>query len=406
MTAEPTSADRIPADRIPADPIPADPIPADPIPARRTPGRRSPWAEVPFRSILATVAILLSTYAALQVIQRITRIITWVLIALFFAVVLRPVVDLLQRRLRMPKGAATAVVLIVAISLLSLMSYVFIRPVAEQGTEFVDNFQTYVQDAQDGKGTVGELVQRYDVENWIERNQERIREEITQLGNSAVSIVQSAFNTVIAALTILVLTILFILEGGTFFQAALRFFPDERRARLERVAEQSAKAVTGYVAGNLMISLIAGLSTWVFLVIVGVPFAHVLALWVAFADLIPLVGATLGAIPTVLVAFLSSTPAGIATLIFYVLYQQFENHVLQVAIMSRTVALKPLSVLLSVLIGVELFGLLGALLAIPAAGVIKVVGTELLVSRRPDLVPVAEPRPPRRLRLRRQAPTD
>jgi predicted PurR-regulated permease PerM len=103
----------------------------------------------------------------------------------------------------------------------------------------------------------------------------------------------------------------------------------------------------------------------------------VLALWVAFADLIPLVGATLGAVPTIAVAFLHSVPAGIAAVVFFILYQQFENNVLQVTVMSRTVNLNPLGVLISVMIGVELFGLLGALLAIPAAGVIQVVVRDL-----------------------------
>jgi predicted PurR-regulated permease PerM len=99
----------------------------------------------------------------------------------------------------------------------------------------------------------------------------------------------------------------------------------------------------------------------------------VLALWVAFTDLIPLVGATIGAVPTVAFAFLHSFGAGIATLVFFIAYQQFENHVLQVTVMSRTVNVNPLTVLVSVLVAVELFGLLGALLAIPAAGVIQVV---------------------------------
>lgn len=130
------------------------------------------------------------------------------------------------------------------------------------------------------------------------------------------------------------------------------------------------------------------------------PFREVLALWVAFADLIPLVGATLGAIPAVLVAFLQSTPLGIATLVFFVVYQQFENHVLQVTIMSRTVDLNPLVVLASVLIGVELTGILGALLAIPVAGVIQVIGRDILDNHRggmkeeptvgSDEVPVSE----------------
>ena len=113
------------------------------------------------------------------------------------------------------------------------------------------------------------------------------------------------------------------------------------------------------------------------------PFANVLAVWVGFADLIPLVGATLGAVPAVFVAFLHSTGAGIATLIFFIVYQQFENHVLQPMVMSRTVNLNPLLVLLTVLVGVELAGFVGALLAIPAAGVLQVVVRDLWESARP-----------------------
>ena len=170
-------------------------------------------------------------------------------------------------------------------------------------------------------------------------------------------------------------------------QSGLNILPPPRRERVRRVAGDCAKAITGYMAGNLLISLIAGAAAYVALLILGVPFREVLALWVAFADLIPLVGATLGAIPTIGVAFLHSTPAGIAALIFYVVYQQFENHVLQVTIMSRTVALNPLVVLVSVLVGVDLFGVLGALLAIPAAGVIQVIARDLWDNRRGRLKP-------------------
>jgi predicted PurR-regulated permease PerM len=116
--------------------------------------------------------------------------------------------------------------------------------------------------------------------------------------------------------------------------------------------------------------------------IFGVPFAFILALWVAFADLLPLVGATLGAIPPILVAFLESPGIGIATIVFFVAYQQFENHVLQPVVMSRTVKLNPLAVLVAVLVGVKLAGLLGALLAIPVAGALQVVIRDVWDERR------------------------
>ena len=155
---------------------------------------------------------------------------------------------------------------------------------------------------------------------------------------------------VAATVTILFLAFLMLLEGPLIQRGALQMIENpERRERVRRVTTDAARAVTGYMFGNLLISVIAGTLAYLFLLIIGVPFKEVLGLWVAFADLIPLVGATLGAVPAVAVAFLHSVPAGIATLIFFIVYQQFENHVLQVSIMSKTVKLNPLTVLISIL---------------------------------------------------------
>jgi predicted PurR-regulated permease PerM len=129
--------------------------------------------------------------------------------------------------------------------------------------------------------------------------------------------------------------------------------------------------------GNLLISVFAGLAAFVLCLVLGIPSPVVLAIWVAFADLIPLVGATLGAVVVIFAAFLHNPTAGIISVIFFIAYQQFENSVLQVMIMSRTVKVNPLAVILSVLLGVELFGFVGALLAIPAAGAMQVMIKEL-----------------------------
>jgi predicted PurR-regulated permease PerM len=157
------------------------------------------------------------------------------------------------------------------------------------------------------------------------------------------------------------------------------------------------------MTGNLLISVIAGAVTYVVLWIMGVPYRGVVALFVGFADLIPLVGATLGAVVAITVAALHSLPAALVVLVVFVVYQQLENHVLQPVIMARTVELSALTVLVSILIGVELFGFLGALLAIPVAGVLKVVGRDLYDGYRgrlkpepttgTDEIPISEARP-------------
>jgi predicted PurR-regulated permease PerM len=151
------------------------------------------------------------------------------------------------------------------------------------------------------------------------------------------------------------------------------------------VAHDCARTITGYITGNLLISVICGLATYVVLLVCHVPYAGLIALFVAIADLIPLVGATMGAVVATVAGFIHSVPVGIAVVVFFVIYQQLENHLLQPLILSRTVKVNPLTVLIAILIGVELTGILGALLAIPVAGVIQIVIRDIWDNRRGQL---------------------
>lgn len=344
---------------------------------------------MPWRTIFAVVGVVLGTAAAVKLAIELHRVITWVLIAGFVAVVLNPAVDFLEQRARVRRGLATLVVFLIGLGLFAAMLYAFIRPVVDQAQRFADDFPTFVEDAKQGKGTVGKLVTRYKLDDWIDRNQDQLKKAAQNVGKIALENAGRAAGFVVGLVTVLVLAFLMLVEAPQMLQAGLNALAPGRRERVRRVANDAARAVTGYMFGNLLISVIAGVTTYVFLLIVGVPFKEVLALWVAFADLIPLVGATLGAVVVVFVALLHSIPAGIATVIFFIVYQQFENHVLQVSVMARTVKLNPLLVLIAVLVGVEVFGFLGALLAIPAAGVIQVVARDLWDERagRPKAVP-------------------
>jgi predicted PurR-regulated permease PerM len=362
-------------------------------PAKITPVGVRNRNEVPVRAIATTIVMVLATLIGLWVVRKTSQIITWLLVSGFFAVVLNPPVDQLVKRLRVRRGLAVTIVSLLTLAALVILVFTFVRPIAKQGSQFATDFPKYVQDAKDGRGSIGRFIKERKLDEWVDKNTPKLRDRVSSFFEpskafgSAVGALGSVFSGVAAFLTVIVMTILLLMQGQPLMTTAIKIFRPETQTRLRRLGRESAKATTGYVAGNLLISLIAGVATFVFLSIARVPYAGVLALWVAFADLIPLVGATLGAIPTVVVAFLHSTTAGIATLVFYVLYQQFENHVLQVSIMSKTVALRPVIVLISVLIGVELFGLLGALMSIPFAAVIKVVGTDVLHHRRPDLFP-------------------
>lgn len=332
---------------------------------------------VPVRTMLVGIGLVVATYLTLRAIVMLAHILTLLVVAAFFAIVLTPAVDLFRRKLHVSRGLSTAIVFILGIAIVSALLYAFIRPLVDEGREFADNFPTYVSEAREGRGPAGDLVKRYNLDERLRDAQAGIEESVANAGGGALRVAGKVLGGVVSGLTVLVLTLLMVLYGPDILRTSLAAFNPTNRRRITAVASDCARALTGYVMGNLLISVIAGTLTFVALMIFGVPFAAVLALWTAFTDLIPLVGATLGAIPTIGVAFLHSTSAGVGMLIFYVIYQQFENHVLQVAIMSKTVHINQLFVLVSVLIGVELLGFLGALLAIPAAGVIQVIARDL-----------------------------
>jgi predicted PurR-regulated permease PerM len=364
----------------------------------------APPQVVPWRTIFATVAVVVGTLGIFLLLRELSRIIAWMAVAGFFTVVLAPAVDAVQQRLRMRRALATSLVFFTGLIVVVGLLYLFIRPVVEQVSDFVEDLPDRVEEARDGRGPLGDIVERYDLDEYLDENEDRIQEALRNAGSPALGVARQVFTGLLAFLTILVLTFLMLLRGPQLTAGILTLIPDRHRERVRVVSADAAKAVSGYMIGNFLISLVAGLAAYAFLLIAGVPSAEVLALWVAFADLIPMVGATLGAIPAVAVAFLHSTPAGIATLIFFIVYQQFENHVLQVTVMSRTVDVNPLTVLVSVLAGIELFGFLGALLAIPMAGVIQVVVRNLYDERRgrlkveptvgTDEVPVTAAEPP------------
>ena len=332
---------------------------------------------VPVRTMLVAIALVVATYLTLRAIVLLAHILTLLVVAAFFAIVLTPAVDLFRRKLHVSRGLSTAIVFVAGIAIFSGLLYAFISPLVDEGREFADNFPTYVSEAREGRGPAGDLVKRYNLDERLRDAQADIEDSIANAGGGALRVAGKVLGGVVSILTVLVLTLLMVLYGPDILTTSLAAFDPNNRARIRAVASDCARALTGYVMGNLLISVIAGTLTFVALLVFGVPFAAVLALWTAFTDLIPLVGATLGAIPTIGVAFLHSTSAGIGMLIFYVIYQQFENHVLQVAIMSKTVHINQLFVLVSVLIGVELLGFLGALLAIPAAGVIQVIARDV-----------------------------
>lgn len=347
---------------------------------RRNPYRRRK-EDIPVKTIVATIGLVIATYLSWRLLIQLQNILELIFIAVFFALILNPAVDLLENRMHLRRGLAASVVFIAGLVLFGLLVYVFVDPLVSQTQELVNRAPQYVRDAQEGRGTIGHLVDRYNISEYVQENQDRLRDALSSSTGSIVSIASTVASTIATLLTVLVLAFMMLLYGRDMVKIPLIFFDPQTQNRIQHVANDAAKAVTGYVLGNLLISLIAGVVTFATLSALGVPFAVVLAVFVAFTDLIPLIGATLGAIPVIVVSFLHGPTAGVVSIIVYVIYQQVENHLIQPAVMSRTVNLNPLVILVSALIGVEIAGILGALLAIPVAGVIQVIGRDLFDHR-------------------------
>jgi predicted PurR-regulated permease PerM len=347
-------------------------------------------ATVPVRTILATIGLILATVVAVLFVMRVEQVLVWMLIAVFFTVALYPLVDLVQRRMTWCKRSlATLVVFLVVVLVLGGLLAAFAVPLATQGTELAGQLPGIIADAKAGRGPVGDLLERTNALQYVQNNEDRIRAFATSLGTPALGLVRGIGTGIVGAVTVFVLAYLAVLEGPKVVEGTLALFPPQRAERIRRVSRDCAKTVTGYISGNLLISAICGVLTYAVLKFSGVGFAALIALFVALADLIPLVGATLGAVVACIAAFLHSVPAGIAAVIFFVIYQQLENHLLQPIIFARTVKLNPLAVLVAILLATELAGILGALLAIPVAGIIQVVLRDVWDHRRG--APKAEP---------------
>ncbi|MFG1677692.1 AI-2E family transporter [Micromonospora sp. NPDC049282] len=339
------------------------------------------------RRTLIVIGLVLASVVGLALVWATRRVLVWGLVAAFLAVALKPLVDRLERRVRR-RALATLLVFLVAFVLLAALGTLIVLPLVDELGRLADRAPHVVHEAQAGRGPVGELLDRLHLLRYAEPGQ--LRRYGSRLGEPTVGLVRGVAQAVAALVTVVVLAYLMVLEAPRITAATLRLVGDGPAERLRRIGRDSSRIVTGYLSGNLVISLICGVLTFAVLLLLGVPFAAVIALVVAVADLIPLVGATLGAIVAAGAGFARSPTAGIVVLVFFVLYQQVENHLLQPVIMSRAVRLNPLTVLFSVLLAAELAGLVGALLAIPAAGVVQVLLREFVPAGRLALAAPAD----------------
>jgi len=357
-----------------------------PPPTRRERLWRSAQSQgIPLRAILATVGVVVAAYLAGKLLYRLRDVLLLLAVSGFIALLLNPLVVFLQRRKVPRRGFAVAIVIFWAVLVFAGLAVAFGYPLVNGVTHLADRLPSYVDQAQHGKGWIGQLIRRYHVQTWVQQNAAKIASFAQGLGKPALALGKGAVSLLVALGTIFFLVVLLLIEGPKMREWILGNMTAARKATVIRVSAQVNKAVTGYMAGNLLTSLIAGIVVFVTLFVLGVPFPVLWALWVALVDFLPMIGGALAGIPTVLFATGHSLTAGIVTLIVFLAYTQIENHVLNPVIMSRTVRINPLLVLISILVAASVGswiggffgGFVAALLAIPAAGAGQVIVSEL-----------------------------
>jgi predicted PurR-regulated permease PerM len=354
---------------------------------------------IPLRAILVTVGVVVATYVAAKLLYRLRDVLLLMAVSGFVALLLNPMVVILQRWKLPRRGFAVSVVTFWAVLVFAGLALAFGYPLVNAVTHLADVLPGYVSKAQHGQGWIGHLIQRYHVQDWVQKNTAKIVSFGQGLGKPALALGKGALNLLIALATIFILVLLLLLEGPKMRTGLLGMMSEKNRAAVIRVAGQVNRGVTGYMLGNILTSIIAGIVVFVTLLVVGVPFPFLWALWVTMVDFLPMIGGALAGIPTVLFAVGHSLTAGIVTLVVFLLYTQIENHVLNPVIMSRTVRINPLLVLMSILvsasIGSWIGGLFGgfvaALLAIPAAGAFQVIVVETWRVTAPQPLIMPEP---------------
>jgi predicted PurR-regulated permease PerM len=328
--------------------------------------------DIQARTVAKILALILAFSIIVSLLDHVYTVLLWFGMALFLAVVLNPLVALAERRMRRP----VAVVLVFIVFVIGLLAVVamLVGPFVSQ----VDNIVTDAPHAADRLAQnplIHRLDQRYDIV-------EKAKDHASELPTIAFGAAGTVISGVTATVTVLFLTAFILFELPRMTEILLSQMRPPAANRAREIGAHINRSVGGYVVGNLLISVLAGVVATATVYALGVPYALTLGVVVAIGDLVPLVGATLASIVVVATAyFTQGTTAGIIAFVVIMVYQQVENHVIQPIVYRHTVQIPSLVVLLAVLAGASVLGIVGALVAIPIAGTVQVIVNDLLQER-------------------------
>ena len=329
--------------------------------------------QISVRAVAKIVLVTAAVVAALYFCYLIRAILILIVIAAVLAIAIAPAVNWLNRH-KLPRSGAILLVYLAIVGAIFGTGLLVVPPLVSGVQRLSSDLPGYVEDLRNNK-TFREYDDRYHITRKLKQQASDLPSKLGQAAGRLRDVTVGVFSRLIQLLTILVVAFFLVRDGERLLEFVYRQVPEARARRFRKVAGDISDAISGYVTGNLAISVLAGLVAYVTLRILGVPFALPLAILMGFFDLIPLVGATLGAVMVgIVVAFAADFPVGVIIwAVVQVVYQQIENNLVQPFVYGKAVELHPLIVIVAILIGAALLGVLGALLAIPAAAAVQAV---------------------------------
>jgi predicted PurR-regulated permease PerM len=333
-----------------------------------------PQVDTAPRSIARIVLVIVAVLLTLYILYLLRRPLSWLIIAAFIAIAAAGPVNFLQRYMK--RGLAIALVYLTLILIPFGLGALLVPPLVGEVEEVADNAPEYVQDVEEyvqDNETLNNLNEDYDIVNKLEEEAQTLPERIPDAAGVLSDIGVGLVNSIFAGVTILILSIFMVAAGPRWVKGFIEMQRPEHAERMERTLRRIANAVGNYVGGALIQATIAGVTAYIMLKILGAPFAGPLAVLVFFFDLIPVVGATIAAfLVAIVMLFVNFPVALIIWVVFAIVYQQIENYLIQPQIQKRATEIEPFVVLVAVLCGATLFGVIGALLAIPTAASIQI----------------------------------
>lgn len=336
-------------------------------------------------TIIRVILLVALTVVLFLAVRHALHTLTLIGVAVFLSLALnapvRWLASHLPGRIRGSRSLATAISVVVILVALGAFLVAIVPPIASQTTSFIKSAPQLIRDTQNGTGPIGQFVERYNLQGQVQTLSDQLSTRLNDVSGSAISAAAKIGGSLFATLTVIVLTIMMLIEGPRWRMLIEQVLPSSNKAHTLKLGSEMNKVIQGYVNGQVLLAAIAAVLILPILIITHVSYPAALMVIVFVCGLIPMVGHTIGATIVTIVALFTSFGSAVIVLAYYILYQQIENYVVQPRIQANSTNMSPLLVFISVIIGVNFGGLLGGLVAIPVAGCARILVLDYLSRR-------------------------